>query len=52
MKTIKEYIEFYSKVRINLKGTTPYQIGCNSLKLLSCEILILKILSFFNKFLC
>lgn len=30
-KTIKEYIEFYNKVRINLKGTTPYQIRCNSL---------------------
>ena len=31
IKTIKEYIEFYNKVRVNLKGTTPYQIRCNSL---------------------
>ena len=31
IKTIKEYIEFYNKVRINLKGTTPYQIRYNSL---------------------
>ena len=31
IKIIKEYIEFYNKVRINLKGTTPYQIRCNSL---------------------
>ena len=28
---LKEYIEFYNKVRVNLKGTTPYQIRCNSL---------------------
>ena len=31
IKIIKEYIEFYNKVRVNLKGTTPYQIRCNSL---------------------
>ena len=31
IKTIKEYIEFYNKVRVNLKGTTPYQIRYNSL---------------------
>ena len=30
-ETIKKYIEFYNKVRVNLKGTTPYQIRCNSL---------------------
>ncbi len=30
IKTIKEYIEFYNKVRVNLKGTTLYQIRCNS----------------------
>ena len=31
IKIIKGYIEFYNKVRINWKGTTPYQIRCNSL---------------------
>ena len=24
IKTIKEYMEFYNKARVNLKGTTPY----------------------------
>ena len=30
-EAIKEYIEFYNKVKVNLKETTPYQIRYNSL---------------------